>query len=206
MLQKPMISMSGLARPLRFGVQTPSKPNDRCDRWVLGGTEKRTPWNPSVPHISGPMLQKPMISMSGPARPLRFGVQTPSKPHDRCDHGVLGGTEKRTPWNPSVPQSGLAVWPLFLKALSANRSPSKLQGTFNNVFHSLFMELCSKIIVVKMREQNKTLKRSVPCYEFPCADSNRKQIMHRQHQITKWYIPYYGWLLPKPKLGQPQSG
>ena len=54
--------------------------------------------------------------------------------------------------------TGLAVWPLFLKALSANRSPSKLQGTFNNVFHSLFMELCSKFIVVKMCEQNKTLK------------------------------------------------
>ena len=144
----------------RYVFRYPLEPNDRCDRWVLGGTEKRTPWNPSVPHTSG--LQKPMISISGPAGPLRFGVQTPSKPHDRCDRGVLGGTEKRTPWNPSVPQSGLAVWPLFLKALSANRSPSKLQGTFNNVFHSLFMELCSKFIVVNMNEQNKTLKRSVP--------------------------------------------
>ena len=103
MLQKPMISMSGPARPLRFGVQTPSNPHDRCDHGVLGGTEKRTPWNPSVPQISGPMLQNPMISMSGPAGPLRFGVQTPSKPNDRCDRWVLGGTEKRTPWNPSVP-------------------------------------------------------------------------------------------------------
>ena len=49
------------------------------------------------------MLQNPMISMSGPAgAPVRG-----SKPNDRGDREVPGDTEKRNPWNVTVPQIGV---------------------------------------------------------------------------------------------------
>ena len=124
-------------------------PSHACSHgWVPGGTFFGTPWNPMIAVIVGfwgvpkteplepirptslrPMIQNPMISRSGLAGPLRFGVQTPSKPHDRCDRGVLGGTEKRTPWNPSVPVivgfCGAGRLALVLEGASCKSLPSE---------------------------------------------------------------------------------